>query len=462
VIGRRFNSELLAVAADETDIDDRLAAMQALDLVRTDGGSTDYFFKHALVRDALYESLLTERRHGLHARIAEEIEHRSGNRLAEVAEILAYHYSHTSLVGKAFAYLSLAGTKSLSIYSLDEAATHLTAALAHLDKDPDCASNAQVADFLLSYLSLLDLSARVKRQIDVLPRCLTCLDRLGDDPKAILIRTTYVGALVWNARYREAAAMQREISWMADRLGDARSNAFALITEIMVSTYIEPKPLHKFEILKTEAIKAASDTTEAFIQKSASELAELLWVASGTSSVFRDTWIVIGVEEVVRGRINDARDAARELMQVGRRLNDPRSTGFGLRLLSVIALMSESYAEALEYNEQSLAVAVTPLDQSVCTFLKVSALVALRRTEEGAMLLEAFRRRCIADGQLQLLNSTDAIFGACKILQGNMRDGLRVIEETILRETREGGLSVHGGLGPAQLGRGLFAIHRWK
>ena len=156
VIGRRFDSELLAVAAEETDIDNRLASIQALDLVHTDGGSTDYVFKHALVRDALYESLLTERRQGLHARIAEEIEHRSGNRLAEVAEILAYHYSHTSRVGKAFAYLSLAGTKSLSVYSLDEAATHLTAALALLDKNPDCASDAQVTDFLLSYLSLLE------------------------------------------------------------------------------------------------------------------------------------------------------------------------------------------------------------------------------------------------------------------------------------------------------------------
>ena len=184
------------------------------------------------MRDALYESLLTERRQGLHARIAEEIEHRSGNRLAEVAEILAYHYSHTSRVGKAFAYLSLAGTKSLSIYSLDEAATHLTAALALLDKNPDCASDAQVTDFLLSYLSLLDLSAQVKREIDVLPRYLARIDRLGDDPRAVLIRTIYVVALVMNARYREAAAMQRETSRMADRLGDAGSKAWALVNEI--------------------------------------------------------------------------------------------------------------------------------------------------------------------------------------------------------------------------------------
>ena len=53
--------------------------------------------------------------------------------------------------------------------------------------------------------------------------------------------------------------------------------------------------------------------------------------------------------------------SAHELMQVGRLLNDPRSTGLGLGLLTWIALVSDSYAEALEYSEQSLAVAVTPL-----------------------------------------------------------------------------------------------------
>src|SRR4029077_4746655 len=120
-------------------------------------------------------------------------------------------------------------------------------------------------------------------------------------------------------------------------------------------------------------------------------------------------------------------------MQVGRLLNDPRSTGFGLLLLSIIALWSESYAEALEYSEQSLAVAVTPQDRNFSTAVKLFALVALRRTEEGAMLLEAHRRRCVADGQLDQLNSTDTVFGACKILQGNIRDGLRLIEEAILR-----------------------------
>ena len=69
---------------------------------------------------------------------------------------------------------------------------------------------------------------------------------------------------------------------------------------------------------------------------------------------------MIGWEEFHRGRMTQARDAARELMQVGRQLNDPRPTGQGLGLLSWIALVSDSYAEALEYSEQSLSVAITP------------------------------------------------------------------------------------------------------
>jgi predicted ATPase len=95
VIGRRFDAQLLAVTAGETvDIDARLAATQALDLVHPEGKSSDYVFKHVLVRDALYQSLLSEARAALHVRIAEEIERRNGNRLTEVAEVLAYHYGN--------------------------------------------------------------------------------------------------------------------------------------------------------------------------------------------------------------------------------------------------------------------------------------------------------------------------------------------------------------------------------
>ena len=119
-------------------------------------------------------------RASLHLKIAEQIERQSGNRLIEVAEVLAHHYGQTTRADKAFAYFSLAGNKSLSVYSLDEAATHFNSALALLDKDAGCAPDDQVADFLVPYTELLNISNRVNTMLDVIGRYLARVNRLGD------------------------------------------------------------------------------------------------------------------------------------------------------------------------------------------------------------------------------------------------------------------------------------------
>ncbi len=418
VIGRRFDPELLRIITSETDVDARLAAIQALDLVRLDGKSGDYAFKHALVQDALYQSLFTNPRKALHFKIAGEIERRSANRLTEVAEELAHHYSRTDHADKAFAYLSMAGNKSLSVYSLDEAATHLGAALSLLDTSEDCASDDQVAEFLISYALLSNLNSQNETTIRVLGRHLVRVDRLGDDPRAVLIRHQCVVALIWNTRYREAASVQEETSPIANRLGDSRSKAYSLAGEIHVSTILAPKPLAEFEKLKNDAIETASDTTDAYIQS---------WIR-----------FVIGWQEFHRGRITHARDLARELMQVGQTLGDPRSTGLGLALLTIIAMVFDSYTEALDYSEQALAVAVTPFDRNTARIGRAIALVLLRQTEEGAKILDEERRRCVADGDLYILTATDGILGVCRVLQGRIGEGIRLIEEAILKREREG------------------------
>ena len=254
--------------------------------------------------------------------------------------------------------------------------------------------------------------------IAVLQRNLARIDRLGDDPRAVLIRHQYVFALIWSARYREADAMQQETSALANRLADSRSKAYSLAGKIHLATIIAPKPLDEFDVLKQEALEAASDTADAYIQN---------W-----------TRFVIGWEEFHRGRMTEARDVAQELMQVGRLLGDPRSTGLGLALMTWIALLADSYAEALEYSEQSLSVAVTHFDRSTAVIGKGCALVLLRRTEEGAQLLEGDRRRCVADGDVYRLAGSDGMIGVCKVLQGNIRSGIHFLEEAILRRETEG------------------------
>ena len=156
---------------------------------------------------------------------------------------------------------------------------------------------------------------QMRVMIEVLARYLSRIDRIGDDPRAVVIRHHYVFALMWNTRYREASAMQQETSLMADRLGDSRSKAYALAGEIIVSTIFAPKPLSEFEILKRDAITGGFRHRRRLHSKLDS-VGD--WLGRDASRTH---------ERCPR--------SARELMQVGRLLNDPRSTGFGLEFVKL-------------------------------------------------------------------------------------------------------------------------------
>ncbi len=140
-----------------------------------------------LRRDALYQSLLTGPRTALHLKIAEEVERRNDNRLVEAAETLAHHYGQTNRFDKAFAYLALAGAKSLGLYSLEEAEKYLAAAIALLELNPECASDQQVAELLVDYTLLSNLSMRFSSATKIVERFKFRLDRLGANPSCVFI-----------------------------------------------------------------------------------------------------------------------------------------------------------------------------------------------------------------------------------------------------------------------------------
>jgi tetratricopeptide (TPR) repeat protein len=261
------------------------------------------------------------------------------------------------------------------------------------------------------------MSTQIETMIVLLRRFLPRIDRLGSDSRAVLLRHHYVFALTYNTRYREAAAMQQETSAIAEQVGDRKSMAYSLAGELLVGV-VAPKPLDQFEKLKRQANEAISETTDVYIKN---------W-----------TRFVIGIEEIARGRTVHARDAATELMRVGRMLNDPRCTGQGLNLLAHLALASDAYADALEYSEQCLAVAITPFERNGAIGVKGSALVVLRRTEEGAALLAEHHNRCVADGNLLTLALSEGMVGICRVLQGKIREGLILLKDAIAKQEKAG------------------------
>jgi len=107
-------------------------------------------------------------------------------------------------------------------------------------------------------------------------------------------------------------------------------------------------------------------------------------------------------------------------------------------LLTWIALTSDAYAEAVEYSEQAQVVAVTPQDRNTALDAKGCALVLLRQTDLGSKLLEEVRQRCVFDGDLYRLVGYDGAIGVCKVLQGNIREGIRFLEGAVSKREDEG------------------------
>ena len=128
-IGREFSYSLVhaLVGRDETALKYALAQLEQAELVFRRGEPPEavYSFKHALVRDAAYESLLKSRRHQLHGQIARALEERFPDVVASEPEIVAHHFTEAGLIEPAINYWLKAGNLALSRSANAEAAKHL-------------------------------------------------------------------------------------------------------------------------------------------------------------------------------------------------------------------------------------------------------------------------------------------------------------------------------------------------
>jgi class 3 adenylate cyclase/predicted ATPase len=135
-IGREFSHALLAavVRKPEANLETALDRLVAAGLLFRQGvpPHASYLFKHALVQDAAYGTLLREPRRALHARIAETIESQFAEIAEKQPELLARHCTEAGLIEKAAGLWGKAGQRSLARSALVEAAEQLTRALAQI------------------------------------------------------------------------------------------------------------------------------------------------------------------------------------------------------------------------------------------------------------------------------------------------------------------------------------------
>jgi class 3 adenylate cyclase/tetratricopeptide (TPR) repeat protein len=136
VIGRTVHYEILKRITEYPGVlDHSLAALEHLDLIRRPTHSEqDYYFKHALIQEVVYSSLLKKDRQAMHQRIGLVMEQVFQDRLSEICETLSFHFKHSELSQKAFHYLIQSGRKSLGKYAVQESHHHYQEAFEILNK----------------------------------------------------------------------------------------------------------------------------------------------------------------------------------------------------------------------------------------------------------------------------------------------------------------------------------------
>ena len=139
VIGREFAHNLLATVASVpvAALNAALDRLIAAELIFRRGTSPGYIFKHALVQEAAYESLLKAKRRELHARVVEALEAQSAGTAPAEPELLAYHCAQAGLVEQAVDYRYRAGQAATARAANAEAAEQFSHGIELLASLPD-------------------------------------------------------------------------------------------------------------------------------------------------------------------------------------------------------------------------------------------------------------------------------------------------------------------------------------
>jgi class 3 adenylate cyclase/predicted ATPase len=146
-VGLEFSYPLLQAVApfDEPTLQSHLEQLVRAGLIRANDGSmpASYSFKHALVRDAAYQSMMTRARRTIHAQIGDALSERFPEIARHHPELVAHHYTEAGRAQQAVDQWQKAGLRAAERYELSEAVQHLRKGLAVLSTLPASPSRQQ-------------------------------------------------------------------------------------------------------------------------------------------------------------------------------------------------------------------------------------------------------------------------------------------------------------------------------
>jgi class 3 adenylate cyclase/ATP/maltotriose-dependent transcriptional regulator MalT len=226
VIGRRFSYEVLAALAfqPEPELRQALRALTISGLVERTGvpPASVYIFKHALIRDAAYESLFKRERQTLHGQIAAVLRDQFPNTRDIEPEVLAYHFTQSGASAEALPLWVAAGQRAAARAAHGEAVGHLRTALGLLRQQPQSAATVGMELQLLIGLAFSLAASQGYANTEVgktLAEAQAICDALGDVPDVYGVLCGIALFRLVIADHDAAMTISRRAEAIAERTG---------------------------------------------------------------------------------------------------------------------------------------------------------------------------------------------------------------------------------------------------
>jgi predicted ATPase len=228
-IGRQFSYGLLLAVSplDAATLQRELGRLVEAEIVYQRGlpPHATYMFKHALIQDAAYQSLLKSTRQHYHQQIAQVLEAQFPESVAAQPELVAHHYTEAGLSEQAVGYWRQAGENGIQRSAYVEAIGHLTKGLEVLKFLPDTPERSH--DELHLQLALGPALRAAKGQAapeigHVYARARTLCQQVGDVPQLFAVTRGLWGFRLTCGEFQASLGLADQLLHLAQRLGDAR------------------------------------------------------------------------------------------------------------------------------------------------------------------------------------------------------------------------------------------------
>jgi tetratricopeptide (TPR) repeat protein len=367
VLGRQFDTGLLRAIhhGDPSTVDASLTTLVAADLVHR-RGENGYEFKHALIRDAAYESMLKPKRQSIHADVANALVELHAGSLEEVCESIAYHFAASPHAAKAAKFLVMSAEKAVSQYAHRESIELLGRALEQADRsstplEPTCTPAGILLRTAQSYYYLGDFA----ESTEVLEREVGRLDPDADLSVAAEWYFWMSHMVLRSGRADHAQVAAKRAIELAERIQDVSTMGKAHGLLVMAAS-------HTGDL-------AAGETHGQVSTELLNRAGEAYWL--GMTHYY--------VAEVLEraGRFRDALASAREAERLAIGIANDRLKTYALFAQARTYCMAGDGEEALKYSQLALSTAPDPSSAGHAALCHAWACLAAGRYAEASRLL---------------------------------------------------------------------------